>query len=216
MTHSFLEFKNLFKNNTLAGKCINSGNQADIILYDSPYGAFVHKRPSKKNRVFYIVNNVLLKREYQTLKLLQDISCIPRVYDYDYGIFMDYYPCKNLREYGRNNNLIPPNFFNSLLRTLTILHQRGIAHCDLKRKENILVQDSGDCLIIDFGVCIYRSNFFFKPLFKLFTQSDLNAYIKLKYGNKFNLLSKEDQSIYRLTTIEKLLKMLRRLLRRFC
>lgn len=211
MNQRYLEFRVWLRENPASGVSINSGYQSEIILYKSPYGNYVHKRPLRKFILLAVINTYLIKREYKALKSLRGINNIPNVYGYDKGIFMDHYNAKNLREVNANNEDLSLAFYDSLLETIHEIHARGIVHCDLKRKENILKDNTGKCLIVDFGICIYKSNLFFKLFFKLLVQSDLNAYIKLKYKNKLDSLSKADLEIYNLTQAERLLKKLRAL-----
>ncbi len=209
MNQKYLEFRDWLIDNPSSGISINSGYQSEIILYKSPYGSFIHKRPLNNFFLLSYVNACLIKREYKALRLLIGIKNIPNVYGYDNGIFMDYYDAKNLREVHLNNEDLSKNFFNSFLATILEIHSRGIAHCDLKRKENILKDSNGGCLIVDFGICIYKSNILFKPFFNLLAQADLNAYIKIKYKNKFDAISESDLKIYHLTLAERILKKLR-------
>lgn len=79
----------------------------------------------------------------------------------------------------------PDDFFARLLAVIRTMHERGVAHGDLKRKSNLLVDESGGPVILDLGAALLL-----KPgrrplnrrLFEFMRQTDLNAWVKLKHG----------------------------------
>ena len=98
-------------------------------------------------------------------------------------------------------------FFARLLETVRALHQAGIAHGDLKRKENTLVGPGETPYIIDFGVaCVRRpgTHHFNRIRFEQTRQMDLNAYIKLKYGPFTDQMTPADAALYRPLLVERL------------
>ena len=46
------------------------------------------------------------------------------------------------------------SFFQELLDLILNIHNKGIAHGDLKRKDNILVNNDNEPFLIDFGTAI--------------------------------------------------------------
>lgn len=87
------------------------------------------------------------------------------------------------------------------------MHAAGIAHGDLKRKENTLVGPNETPYIVDFGVaCLKRGGLhhFRRIRFEQTRQMDLNAYIKLKYGPFTDQMAAEDAELYRPLFIERL------------
>jgi serine/threonine protein kinase len=98
-------------------------------------------------------------------------------------------------------------FFASLLATIRAMHAAGVAHGDLKRKENTLVGPGESPYIIDFGVACLESDGtgrYHQKKFELMRQMDLNAYIKLKYGRLAEGLSPEDAALHRPLLIERM------------
>ena len=98
------------------------------------------------------------------------------------------------------------------------MHERGIAHGDLKRKNNIIVGAGEQPYIIDFGVAVRRSArsaSFNRWVFEQLKQMDLNAWVKLKYRRRIDpeterdVLSAEDAAIYRPHWIERLARAVR-------
>jgi serine/threonine protein kinase len=98
-------------------------------------------------------------------------------------------------------------FFARLLATIQAMHAAGVAHGDLKRKENTLVGPGELPYLIDFGVaCIEQADAgrYQREKFALMRQMDLNAWIKLKYGRLTEALSAEDAELHRPLLIERM------------
>ena len=104
-------------------------------------------------------------------------------------------------------------FFDTLFADIRELHRRGVAHADLKRKENILVIDGRRPCLVDFGAAIVRKPGF-APfnhyLYELACRFDFNAWAKLKYQGRMEELTPEDRPYYRRTAIEKLARAIKR------
>lgn len=101
--------------------------------------------------------------------------------------------------------------FASLLNSIEAMHQRGVAHCDLKRKSNILIGSDDQPVVLDLGACfLHKAGLhpFNHRLFKLLKQIDLNSWVKLKYGG-YTGLSQHDQAYLRRTWIERILSHIR-------
>ena len=105
-----------------------------------------------------------------------------------------------------------------LLATIEAMHGAGVAHGDLKRKDNIIVGSGERPYLIDFGIAVRRSasnGVFNRLVFARLQQMDLNAWVKLKYGRRIDpeterdVLSAEDAAIYRPLLIERLARALR-------
>lgn len=98
----------------------------------------------------------------------------------------------------------PDYFFRTLLERIRRMHHRGIAHGDLKKKDNILVVNGREPWLIDFGVAVVRRDRI-APLnhyrFRLFQRFDYNAWVKLKL-RRVGALSAAEQEIYHRTMVE--------------
>ncbi len=97
-------------------------------------------------------------------------------------------------------------FCDGLLGRIKEIHRAGVAHGDLKKKDNILVVNGRHPILLDFGVAIIKKqgvapvNRF---LFNLFRKFDYNAYIKVKYRKRWDRINAEDRQYYQRTLIEK-------------
>ena len=91
-------------------------------------------------------------------------------------------------------------FFTQLLETLDAMHAAGVAHGDLKRKDNVLVGPDERPYVIDFGVawCVSpQSPRWRQTVFRALRQMDLNAWIKLKHGRAAVRLPPAEAARYR-------------------
>jgi len=99
-------------------------------------------------------------------------------------------------------------YFEALLATLRGMHARGVAHADLKRKDNLLVDPAGLPVILDFGAAVVRRAGFHPVnhrLFEFLRQTDLNAWVKLKHGRYDARMPVADRALLRRGRLERLL-----------
>jgi len=158
------------------------------------------------------LNRRMLRHEYLIYRRLLGISGIPHCY----GFFMGrYLVLENVESRTLRHGTISDRgvFFAEMLAIIESVHERGVAHGDLKRKENILVtNDSRPCLI-DFGVSVFRKSGFhpvnhFRHSFS--HQHDFNAWVKHKYDRKFQDISPEDAKYHRPLRIERIARVIKR------
>lgn len=158
------------------------------------------------------LNRWMLRREYLIYRRLTGISCIPHCHGFFLGRYL---VLENVDSQTMRHATISDRelFFAEMLKTIESIHERGVAHGDLKRKENILVTaDSRPCLI-DFGVSIFR-----KPGFHPFNhfrhsfshQHDFNAWVKHKYDRQFQDISPEDAKYHRPLRIERMARTIKK------
>jgi serine/threonine protein kinase len=101
-------------------------------------------------------------------------------------------------------------FFERLLATIRAMHAAGVAHGDLKRKENTLVGPQESPYIIDFGIASFASgDGLSHQRFETMRQMDLNAWIKLKYGPFTDRMTPDDAALYNPLLIERWARRLR-------
>lgn len=101
-------------------------------------------------------------------------------------------------------------FFARLRTTLDAMHERGLAHGDLKKKENLLVTDADRPVILDLGTAVRRGEGLGRLLYRWLERVDDNAWLKLKYGPGLQGLSTADRCYHRPTLPERLGRRLRR------
>mgnify|MGYP006285567647 CR=1 FL=1 len=155
------------------------------------------------------VNRLALRREYRAYRRLDGISGVPRCHAFidDRWLVLDFIEGVPFRHAAAG-----PSFFVHLLATLRSMHERGVAHGDLKRKANLMVDARGRPMLIDFGAAVIRRPGFHpvnRRLFEFMRQTDLNAWVKLKYGGYENV-DDDDRALLARSWIERSLGRFRR------
>jgi serine/threonine protein kinase len=198
------------------GKELGSGYQASVHRYRTSVGEVVVKKPHRGP--LQGVWRSLLRREHAVYASLDSIAGIPRSFGLvDEYLALQFIAGPSLREHEAR--LADRDaFFARLLTTVEAVHAAGVAHGDLKRKDNIIVGPGEQPYLIDFGIAVRRSPTsasFNRFVFERLVQMDLNAWVKLKYGRRIdpetepNVLSDEDAAVYRPLLIERLARAVR-------
>jgi serine/threonine protein kinase len=200
------------------GRGLGSGYQASVRLVPTARGDVVVKS-AHRGRWLGWLWRALLRREHTIYARLRGIEGIPAAFGLVDGehLGLEYVAGPSLREYeGRIADR--DAFFARLRRTLEAMHSAGVAHGDLKRKDNIIVAAGEAPHLIDFGVAVRRSGtsaLWNRLVFEPLRQMDLNAWIKLKYGRRIvpaadaEILAAADAAIYRPLLIERIARAVR-------
>jgi len=146
-----------------------------------------------------------LKREYQAYERLRAVSGIPICYGLYAGqyLVLEWIDGQPLSEM----DTLDHSMFGQLRQTIDQMHTAGVAHGDLKRKENILVSRDGIPTIIDFGTTLIKKEGFHPInhwLFALLAQTDRNAWIKHKYSG-YEGIGPDDVSYFKRSWPERVL-----------
>lgn len=197
---------------------LGSGYQASVHVYATSVGEVVVKTPHRGGPLSALWRS-LLRREQSIYGRLGAVAGIPRSFGLVDGeqLALEYVAGPSLRDYEAQI-ADREKFFAKLLVTLEAMHAAGVAHGDLKRKDNIIVGPREQPYLIDFGIAVRRSEtsglwnrFVFEPL----VQMDMNAWVKLKYGRRVDpeaepgVLSPADAAVYRPLWIERVARTLR-------
>lgn len=187
---------------------VGAGYQARIYRYRGPAGEFVIKE-ALGSWLRKRVSEAAVRREEQIYARLAGVPGVPRCYGLLEGRFLvlQFVPGDSFRrlEHQLEDG---ERFFSKLLRTLQGMHRAGVAHGDLKRKDNILVGPDEEPFVIDFGVAVVSESgrgFVFETL----KQADINAWIKHKYRGQIKDLREEDAAIYRPMLLERVARAIR-------
>ena len=187
------------------GITLGSGYQASVELYSGPAGDVVVKRPHAGGPLAFLWLH-LLRREHAVYLRLSNVPGVPRCYGLIDGRYLalEYIAGPSLREHEAKIQ-DKEHFFGALLETLRAMHAAGVAHGDLKRKDNIIVAADGRPYIVDFGVArVRRGNpLLDRLLFEQVQQMDYNAWVKLKYRRQLAQISAADARYYRPLWIER-------------
>jgi len=152
-----------------------------------------------------LIRWAMLRNEYRVYSRLSEVHGVPRCYGLLDGRYLvleciDAVPIRRAQITHRDV------FFDTLLTLIKDLHKAGVAHGDLKKKDNLLVVGGRTPYVIDFGVAIIKKEGFAplnRYLYSLAKRFDFNAWVKLKYDRKFENMAEEDREYYNRTTVEK-------------
>ena len=131
----------------------------------------------------HIVGRFLIWREAKAYGKLAGIKGVPAFYGVIEGLALAVaeIPGRSLENLEKEM-LLPFHFFDAMETLVNAIHQRGMAHCDLKRAPNTLLGDDGMPYIVDWAASISKSEFWLPPLpmvFGRFILDDEMAIVKL-------------------------------------
>lgn len=190
------------------------GYQGAVYLYPGPPRLVI--KAATGTGVMRWLRRRMLRREYAVYQKLSGFRGSPRCYGLlaDRYLVLEYIEATPLRRAVLTDRVA---FFNALFEHINELHARGVAHFDLKKKDNLLVTAMGLPCLIDYGAAIIRKPGF-APLnhylYVLAERFDFNAWVKLKYDGKYAQASDADRVYYRRTFVEKLARAIKRLYKR--
>jgi predicted Ser/Thr protein kinase len=194
------------------GRELGSGYQAAVHLYETSAGPVVVKQPHRGGPLGGLWR-ALLRREQAVYARLGGIAGVPRSFGLVGGdyLVLEYIAGPSLREHAAQI-ADREAFFAKLRATLDAMHAAGVAHGDLKRKNNIVIGAGETPYLIDFGIAVRRSAtspLWNRLVFARLVQMDRNAWVKLKYGRRVDpalepgVLSAEDAAIYKPLWLER-------------
>ena len=196
------------------GVPLGQSNQGEVRRFTSSDFDLAIKTPSGTGPLKWLRRQSLL-REYRTYRRLGGLDGFARCHGLFEGRFLvlDYVEGEDYRRDRIND---PDGFFAHLLRSIEAMHARGVAHGDLKRKSNLRIDQCGKPVILDLGTAVLsreQPGWLNRRLFKFARQTDLNAWVKLKYGGYADA-SSHDQRYLKRSGLERALSWIRELLRR--
>ncbi len=155
-------------------------------------------------------------RELRALRRLDGITGVPKCYGAvgRLGILMERIDGERVTRWCRRQTGAPgaaPDpgatarvaaMFEGLSGMIAAIHARGVAHIDLRKRDNILVTAAGRPCIIDFNAsfCFDPGGLRARLLFPLMRRIDDAAVLKWKARLAPHLLSAEDSRRHRLMT----------------
>ena len=164
------------------------------------------------------IGRFLVWRESKAYGKLENVKGVPSLYRVLGGLALviEKIPGKNLEEL-EDKVEISAGFFDALKDQVDRFHERGIAHCDLKRSPNTLFGEDGLPYVIDWGASMSESEFRLYPLnliYERFLSDDYKAIIKLKLRHTPGSVRPEEKERYeRRSGPERLIRTMRDRLR---
>ena len=147
-----------------------------------------------------IVGRFLIWREAKAYGKLRGIKGVPEFYGVIGGLALaiEEIPGRSLENLEKEMRL-PHTFFESMETLVNAFHQRGLAHCDLKRAPNTLVGPDGMPYIVDWAASISKGELCLPPfnlIFRRFMLDDEMAIVKLALRHCPDRVSAEKKARY--------------------
>jgi serine/threonine protein kinase len=151
-----------------------------------------------------------LRREFAAYQRLQGLAGVPRCHGMAGGhyLVLEYVQGTPYREAEWEDRA---HWFDEFLQLLRSIHERGVAHGDLKSKSNIMVTADGKPCVIDFGTAfVHKAGFhpLNNRLFEHARRMDLNAFVKHKYHGRYQDITGPDLELLDYSRIEYLVRKL--------
>lgn len=175
--------------------------QPDILLLDHAGRPVIVKDYAPRKWLYRVgVGLFSVWRESLIYHVLEGVPGVPRfVGRIDrYALATEYIPGKGAGEARPGE--VGEAFFTRLADTVAAVHARGVALCDLRNMNNVLISDRGEPYVIDFAAAVRRGAHWNLPLnavFRLFAQDDRLGVIKLKRRLAPHLVTTEESRRYR-------------------
>lgn len=199
----------------LQASLLSSGYQGSAYLYSGEVRGQSRRyviKQAAQGRLTGWLHRWLLRREARAYALLAEVQGVPHAPGLldDKWLVLDYIEGRPLHEV-RDSLHNPAGFYQRLHTIIRDCHAAGVAHGDLKRKDNVLVTADEQPWVIDFGTAIMRGGGWLeRRLFPLVCRMDHNAWIKAKYRKDLAAISVSDARWHRPTFIENSFRLLRR------
>ena len=175
-----------------------AGTRPDLRVLDLGDRKLVVKDFKRSDFLFrLLVGPILIRREFGALRNLIGVEGVPQLVGRldRYSLAMEHVPGISLDriEPGSLDN----GFYADLRKAIDDMHARGVAHCDLRSRGNVMLGDDGRPYMVDFAACVFRGrgiNPFFKWLFRQFVLADENAVLLIKQRLSPELLTDDEKA----------------------
>lgn len=182
---------------------IAESNQGTLVQVCAHGLDLVVKTPRGPKALWY-ARRFALRREYRAYRRLDGVSGFPHCFGLFGGchLALEHIEGELLRHVPPAN---PGVFFDRLRSVIEAMHRRGVAHGDLKNRENVMIAGNDYPVILDLGTAVVRKpgwhplNHF---VFDYLRRIDRNGFVKLKYG-RYDRAEGEDRRWVRRSLIER-------------
>jgi serine/threonine protein kinase len=161
------------------------------IVKDFRYNGFLYRN---------IIGRFLIWREAKSYRKLKGLKGVPIFYGCIGGITLIVEEIEGTDiEKLEVISSLSDTFYKELKDLIKDIHNRGLAHCDLKRAPNIMKGNDGRPYIVDWASAISKREFRFFPMnlvYERFIKDDLNAVTKLRLKYQPEKVSQEDKDLY--------------------
>lgn len=125
----------------------------------------------------------LIGREERIYRLLEGAAGVPRLIRRldRWALVVEHVDGRCCADYADGE--LPAEFFDRLLDVVKEMHARGVVHCDIKNRANIVVTPDGKPYLLDFATAFTRGprlNLFQRLAFERFRVDDLRGVMKAR------------------------------------
>jgi hypothetical protein len=130
-----------------------------------------------------LVGPWLIGREERTYRLLEGTPGVPRLWGRldRWALVVEHIEGRNCAAFADGE--LPAEFFDRLRELVEAIHARGVVHCDIKNRANIVATDAGQPYVLDFASAFTRGSRL-NPLrafvFERFRLDDLRGVMKAR------------------------------------
>jgi serine/threonine protein kinase len=157
--------------------------KADLLVVDVGEGPMIVKDFAKKKRWVRHFGRLSISREYRAYRWLAGMKGIPALIGRVDPLAFAMEKIEGPRLwFAKDREERGADYVLELRALLDRIHARGLAHLDLRGRENILVRPAGGLAIVDFaGAVWFRTGTLgHRLLFPLLSRIDETAYLKWK------------------------------------
>jgi hypothetical protein len=154
----------------------------------------------------------LIGREERIYRMLESAPGVPRLIRRldRWALVVEHVEGRCCADYADGE--LPAEFFDRLLDVVKAMHARGVVHCDIKNRANIVVTPDGQPYLLDFATAFSRGPWFSllqRLAFERFRVDDLRGVMKarLLVGQLWN--ERDAQFAFRRGPIERGVRALR-------
>lgn len=154
-----------------------------LLVEDRGRRAIVKDYSSAGWLVRHIFGPWLIARESRIYRRLDGAPGVPRLIGLldRHALVVEHIEGRACSEFPDGS--LPREFFDRLERVVKSIHERGVVHCDIKNRSNIVVTDELDPYIVDFAAAFTHEGCFGtlrRFAFERFRTDDLRAVVKAR------------------------------------
>ena len=142
-----------------------------------------------------LIAPLLVYRELRSLRKLDGIDGVPRLYHvYSKHAFL-IESVSGVPASQKSAGELDSDFFAKMIALISRIHERGVAHCDLRSGGNTIVTDDQEPWMVDFVASVHRGSSWNIParwIFRQFAEADMSAVLKMKKRIAPELLTGEE------------------------
>ena len=127
----------------------------DVLLVDGPHGPIVVKDFAPRSAlVRSVLGRWLNQREMRAYRRLAGHPSVPRLLGSidAFAFALEYRPGRRMSR--RLAGTIQPGFVDRLAAAVDAMHRLGVVHLDLRHRSNVLVDECGEPVLIDFASAV--------------------------------------------------------------